>query len=78
MPADFWAGYLSGAVGIVIGNPLDLAKVRLQVGERTLTSAVVRPESSYGRFTSLVRGLCSEVILYACLRLIDVSIVQKA
>ena len=30
MSADFWAGYLSGAVGIVIGNPLDLIKARLQ------------------------------------------------
>ncbi|KAF7563760.1 hypothetical protein G7046_g370 [Stylonectria norvegica] len=30
MPADFWAGYLSGAVGIIIGNPLDVIKVRLQ------------------------------------------------
>lgn len=30
MSADFWAGYLSGAVGILIGNPLDLIKVRLQ------------------------------------------------
>ncbi|KAI1809308.1 mitochondrial carrier [Poronia punctata] len=30
MSADFWAGYASGAVGILIGNPLDLIKVRLQ------------------------------------------------
>lgn len=30
MSADFWAGYISGAVGIVIGNPLDILKVRLQ------------------------------------------------
>lgn len=33
MSADFWAGYLSGAVGIVIGNPLDIVKVRLQAQE---------------------------------------------
>ena len=33
MSADFWAGYVSGAAGIVIGNPLDLIKVRLQAGE---------------------------------------------
>ncbi|OAA59550.1 NADPH oxidase [Niveomyces insectorum RCEF 264] len=32
MSADFWAGYLSGAAGILIGNPLDLVKVRLQAG----------------------------------------------
>lgn len=30
MSADFWAGYISGAVGIIIGNPLDILKVRLQ------------------------------------------------
>ncbi|UNI17311.1 hypothetical protein JDV02_003666 [Purpureocillium takamizusanense] len=30
MSADFWAGYLSGAIGIIIGNPLDIVKVRLQ------------------------------------------------
>lgn len=30
MSADFWAGYLSGAVGIVVGNPLDIEKVRQQ------------------------------------------------
>lgn len=29
---DFWAGYISGAVGICIGNPLDIVKVRLQAG----------------------------------------------
>ena len=32
MLADFWAGYLSGAAAFVIGNPLDLLKVRLQAG----------------------------------------------
>lgn len=34
MSADFWAGYISGAVGIVIGNPLDIIKVRLQASGR--------------------------------------------
>lgn len=34
MSADFWAGYISGAVGILIGNPLDLIKVRLQARGR--------------------------------------------
>lgn len=32
MSADFWAGYVSGAAGIIIGNPLDVLKVRLQAG----------------------------------------------
>ncbi|KAJ3939055.1 uncharacterized protein N0V96_011170 [Colletotrichum fioriniae] len=35
MSADFWAGYISGAVGIIIGNPLDLLKVRLQARPAT-------------------------------------------
>ncbi len=30
MSADFWAGYISGAASIVIGNPLDIIKVRVQ------------------------------------------------
>lgn len=34
MSADFWAGYVSGAAGIIIGNPLDIAKVNLQRGDR--------------------------------------------
>src|SRR6478609_5849994 len=40
MSADFWAGYLSGAVGIIIGNPLDVIKVRLQAQH---TSPVTNP-----------------------------------
>ncbi|KAL5598318.1 hypothetical protein BROUX41_003623 [Berkeleyomyces rouxiae] len=35
MSADFWAGYISGAVGIVIGNPLDILKVRRQTAGRS-------------------------------------------
>ncbi|PTB77141.1 hypothetical protein M440DRAFT_1437739 [Trichoderma longibrachiatum ATCC 18648] len=30
MSADFWAGYLSGIIGIIVGNPLDIEKVRRQ------------------------------------------------
>ncbi|KAF1818428.1 mitochondrial carrier protein-like protein [Dissoconium aciculare CBS 342.82] len=32
MSADFWAGYVSGAVSILVGNPLDIIKTRLQAG----------------------------------------------
>jgi solute carrier family 25 carnitine/acylcarnitine transporter 20/29 len=34
MSADFWAGYVSGAVSILVGNPLDIIKTRLQAGRR--------------------------------------------
>lgn len=69
MSADFWAGYVSGAVGIIIGNPLDLVKTRLQAGPRpahdvnTATStAVAAPRSFRGQFENagtLVRGTVS-------------------
>jgi hypothetical protein len=64
MSADFWAGYVSGAAGIVIGNPLDLIKTRLQAGkhahhaEATSTSAPA-PQGFRGNFENagtLVRG----------------------
>ncbi|ETN46217.1 uncharacterized protein HMPREF1541_00401 [Cyphellophora europaea CBS 101466] len=32
MSADFWASYLSGALGILIGNRLDVLKVQAQAG----------------------------------------------
>lgn len=35
MSTDFWAGYLSGVAGIIVGNPLDLIKVRLQARSAT-------------------------------------------
>lgn len=46
MSADFWAGYISGAASIVIGNPLDLIKVRLQSGTRTTTASAPASPSS--------------------------------
>ncbi|KAI9729347.1 MAG: hypothetical protein M1834_006870 [Cirrosporium novae-zelandiae] len=35
LSADFLSSYLSGAVGILIGNPLDILKVRLQAASRS-------------------------------------------
>jgi len=56
MSADFWAGYFSGAIGIAVGNPLDIAKVRLQVGPRTFESQLIpRITESPG---ALLRGRC--------------------
>ena len=43
MSADFWAGYMSGAVGILIGNPLDLIKVRLQAQPIRTVTATTAP-----------------------------------
>lgn len=61
MSSDFWAGYLSGSLGIIIGNPLDLVKVRLQAGSKNVNApAVLSSSRSYlNQFestSSLVRG----------------------
>lgn len=72
MSADFWAGYISGAAGILIGNPLDLIKVRLQASPTQ--SAVLpadgrppTPRPSRNPFTtasSLVRGSAAPILGY--------------
>ncbi|KAF8424098.1 solute carrier family 25 protein [Tirmania nivea] len=49
--ADFWAGYLSGIAGIIIGSPLDIIKTRSQSQVSTSTS------SWYQSPSSLVRDL---------------------
>ena len=67
MSADFWAGYISGAAGIVIGNPLDLIKVRLQAG-RSITANI--PLSYTSQFTgtgSLIRGATAPILGYGAL-----------
>lgn len=51
---DFWAGYISGAAGIIIGNPLDILKVRLQVSPRSLSP--ISP-SFLKKFTSIPKNL---------------------
>lgn len=61
MSSDFWAGYLSGALGIVIGNPLDVIKVRLQAGNPTDASA--QPHlSRFEKASSLVRGVLNSMV----------------
>ncbi|KAK3313946.1 mitochondrial carrier domain-containing protein [Apodospora peruviana] len=53
MSADFWAGYISGAVGIIIGNPLDVLKVRMQAGILSSpSSSSSSPTSSLSSRTS--------------------------
>lgn len=58
MASDFWAGYLSGAIGIIIGNPLDVVKVRLQAGHNSADAAAAAATSQrrLSRF-ELARGL---------------------
>lgn len=55
MAADFWAGYLSGAIGIIIGNPLDVIKVRLQAGNSHADASTANL-SRWEKASSLVRG----------------------
>ncbi|KAL5120930.1 hypothetical protein ACEQ8H_001118 [Pleosporales sp. CAS-2024a] len=55
MSADFWAGYVSGAAGIIIGNPLDLVKTRLQAGKtfasgNATPTAATAPRAFKGQF----------------------------
>lgn len=76
MSADFWAGYLSGAVGIIIGNPLDLIKTRIQAGPQgynnapDLTSQHVAPAHwtrQFERWSALVRGAAAPILGYGAL-----------
>ncbi|PQE31742.1 hypothetical protein CJF32_00001082 [Rutstroemia sp. NJR-2017a WRK4] len=60
MSADFWAGYISGALSIIIGNPLDLLKVHLQASSRPAL-----PSSSPTPFptpSSLIRGTAAPIL----------------
>ncbi|KAK0714367.1 mitochondrial carrier domain-containing protein [Apiosordaria backusii] len=53
MSADFWAGYLSGACSIIIGNPLDVLKVRLQASSSSPPSPSVLPSPTPSPSTPL-------------------------
>lgn len=78
MSADFWAGYISGAAGILIGNPLDLIKVRLQAGTPLVSSSSssihstssVNPRTYASQFSSasyLIRGATAPILGYGAL-----------
>ncbi|KAI2795180.1 hypothetical protein POX_a01785 [Penicillium oxalicum] len=66
MSSDFWAGYISGAVGIIIGNPLDVVKVRLQAGQPGDASGQSQ-RSRVERARSLVRGAAAPILGYGAL-----------
>jgi solute carrier family 25 carnitine/acylcarnitine transporter 20/29 len=58
MSADFWAGYISGAAGIIIGNPLDLIKTRLQAGDTTVhATSAASLRTTFDQAGTLVRGM---------------------
>ncbi|EEH09148.1 mitochondrial carrier protein [Histoplasma capsulatum G186AR] len=72
MSNDFWAGYLSGAIGIVIGNPLDLLKTRLQAGQAATGSLRSSQgfRSHFDTVGSLVRGATAPIVGYGALNAI--------
>ena len=70
MSADFWASYASGAVGILIGNPLDVIKVRLQAGASSNITTPKTPAQQVYQFSSarsLIRGTAAPIFLSGAL-----------
>ncbi|KAK3111921.1 hypothetical protein LTR53_012340 [Teratosphaeriaceae sp. CCFEE 6253] len=70
--SDFWAGYISGAVGIVVGNPLDILKTRLQAGSTaTLQTPLTGVDQAHARkgfaWTAWLRGSAAPVLGYGAL-----------
>ncbi len=65
MSADFFAGYASGSLGILVGNPLDIIKVRLQNGQIGTTSGAPSGTSSFPK--SLLRGSAAPILGYGAL-----------
>ncbi|KAF2801977.1 mitochondrial carrier [Mytilinidion resinicola] len=74
MSADFWAGYVSGAAGILIGNPLDLVKTRLQAGTSSPSPDASTParsfRSNFDHAGTLVKGATAPIIGYGALNAI--------
>ncbi|KAI1399756.1 solute carrier family 25 member 45 [Hypoxylon fuscum] len=67
MSADFWAGYISGAVGILLGNPLDLIKVRLQARDAIATQTATSFAQQFQSKSALVAGTAAPVLGYGAL-----------
>jgi len=61
MSPDFWAGYLSGAVSIMLGNPLDLIKVRLQ-NSAHVGAIPLQTVSQFPTIGTLIRGTAAPVL----------------
>jgi solute carrier family 25 carnitine/acylcarnitine transporter 20/29 len=69
MSADFWASYLSGALGILIGNRLDVLKVNAQADLRSTPTPLTVEQGYFNvqRFTALFRGAAAPVLGYGAL-----------
>ncbi|KIV96242.1 hypothetical protein PV10_00132 [Exophiala mesophila] len=68
MSADFWASYLSGALGILIGNRLDVLKVKAQASPgSTVAAPQQEPGTTASRFTGLFRGAAAPILGYGAL-----------
>ncbi|KAK1808824.1 hypothetical protein LTR12_016827 [Friedmanniomyces endolithicus] len=76
MSADFFAGYVSGAVGIVVGNPLDILKTKLQAGTQRphnpapVTAVIEQQLQTRSRtlpWTSWLRGAAAPILGYGAL-----------
>ncbi|PQE14405.1 solute carrier family 25 member 45 protein [Rutstroemia sp. NJR-2017a BBW] len=62
MSADFWAGYISGALSIIIGNPLDLLKVHLQASSRPALPSSSSSPTPFPTPSSLIRGTAAPIL----------------
>ncbi len=71
MSADFFAGYISGAAGIILGNPLDILKVRLQAGTTsptpTSSSPSTPPQTILRSPNTFLLGTAAPVLGYGAL-----------
>ncbi len=64
MSSDFWAGYASGAIGIIVGNPLDIVKLRQQ------TQHTGRTAATFQNTKSLLAGAAAPLLGYGALNAI--------
>lgn len=77
MSTDFWAGYASGAIGILVGNPLDIVKTQLQAGRAThaatghgreASGSISSATETRGRsWSSFARGAAAPILGYGAL-----------
>jgi solute carrier family 25 carnitine/acylcarnitine transporter 20/29 len=75
--ADFLAGYVSGAIGILVGNPLDVLKTRLQASSSSPGASGSTPQAGLETHASRIsirlshrdalRGLAAPVLTYGAL-----------